>query len=142
VTQPDAQPFDPFAVGRRAKHERRIALAEALATEPPEPERVEVEVELDMLADAVAERLLGRLGQEPEEPAGFFDGAVTAKQERQAALVNALTGRATTSAEAAPQRSGGFDGGARTPVPVSKPPEQAHGELLAQLLTASRVYRG
>jgi catechol 2,3-dioxygenase-like lactoylglutathione lyase family enzyme len=32
--------------------------------------------------------------------------------------------------------------GARQPLTAAVPPERAHGELLGQLITASRVYRG
>ena len=36
---------------------------------------------------------------------------------------------------------GGFDGGARTPVPAVESPEQAHGRLLGELLATSRIAR-
>jgi hypothetical protein len=139
MSDASAEPSDLFAVGRQEKLERQRRLAEALAGGPPEPEPVEVEVELDMLADAVAERLLGRLEQEPEREPGFFDGAITAKQERQAALVDALMGRTTTSAEAAPQRSGSFDGGARRGE-LRRP--ETHDETVAKLVLQSRLHRG
>jgi hypothetical protein len=131
MSDESAEPFDPFAGGRREKLERQRRLAEALMGGPPEPEPAEVEVELDALADAVAERLLGRLEQDPEPEPGFFDGAVAAKREQQAALVDALTGRAAPSAEAAPQRSGSFDGGARAKLP---PPPESHDRWLVRRL--------
>jgi hypothetical protein len=36
----------------------------------------------------------------------------------------------------------GFDGGARQPVPQSRPPEQEHGELLVKLARLSAIRGG
>jgi hypothetical protein len=77
----DGQEFDLFAEVRRGKRERQEALGRALTASPGEPDPVVAEVELDLLADAVAELLVGRLEPEPEP--GYFDAALHAKATRE-----------------------------------------------------------
>jgi hypothetical protein len=72
--------------------------------------------DLDAAADRVADRVADRL-----------DRSATPAQPRDEA------GRFAA-------RSGSFDGGARQPVPARKSPEQAHGELVAQLVTVARTF--
>jgi hypothetical protein len=83
VNEPDELFADPrkiFDDGVRAKQAQREHLATIFA--PPEPEATDDEAALVVLADAVAERLLERLGQPEPGPgpqaagaAGFDGGA-------------------------------------------------------------------
>jgi hypothetical protein len=120
-----------------AKRERQRQLAEALSGGPV-PDPAVAEVELDLLADAVVERLVGRLGQEPELEPGFFTGAAAAKQEQRAALIGVLTGRAALPAPGKDVAPSSFDGGARAG--ELRQPE-SHGELVVRLAAESRVHR-
>jgi hypothetical protein len=65
-------------------------------------------------------------------------GAALHREARKAALLDLVAGRQTRS-ETRP-RSGGFDGGARQPVPTRRPPEQEHNQLVAQLAQLSRTF--
>jgi len=102
-----------FAAGRRAKWRQQAELAAALTAVP---ELEPAESELDALVDVVVDRLRSRLTDTEQEPEHIFTGA-------------------------APFKSGGFDGGARQPVPPRKDPEREHAELLGHLVAAARMYR-
>jgi hypothetical protein len=72
-----------------------------------------------------------------------FAGAAEAKARRQRALVESIHGRPSQPRDERGRfTAGGFDGGARQPVPVAQSPERAHAELLGYLIAASQVYRG
>ena len=61
----------------------------------------------------------------------------------EAALVALLHGRAKpTEPVTKPKPSGGFDGGARRPVPLPRDPVRDHDALVAQLASISRTFRG
>ena len=132
----DGQEFDLFGEARRGKLERQRQLAEALiGGQVPDP--VVAEVELDLLADAVADRLVGRVGPEPEQER-YFDAALTGKAARKAALVATLTGRGGPPAPGG-EDSSGFDGGARAGE-LRRP--ESHDELVVRLAGERRVHRG
>jgi hypothetical protein len=90
---------------------------------------------------AVLAKLL-RKRDELDTPADLFAGAAARKAERQQALVDALTGRAPQRRDGRGRFAGGFDGGARTPVQVSRAPEVEHGHLIGQMASISRTFRG
>lgn len=128
-------------------------LREFVAAEHGLPERAvmfldgptvdEVETQAAMLA-----RLLGASGAgEPERTqplADLFANTGAEKARRQRALVEALHGRPGRQPRDERGRyaasSSGFDGGARTPVPVPRSPEEQHNETILQLAWLSRVY--
>jgi hypothetical protein len=67
VSAADGEAFDPrdvVAVGRAAKQERQQLLAEALLAVPETKTAVDA-ADLDRLADAVADRLIEKLGLQP-----------------------------------------------------------------------------
>jgi hypothetical protein len=104
--------------------------------------------ELERSAAKLAELLAARAPTEqtPEQANLLADAlAPGVKQARQRALVELL--HPTPRQQARPRdehgrfttRSGGFDGGARQPVPIRRPPEEEHGETIVQLARLSRL---
>jgi len=72
-----------------------------------------------------------------------FVNARAEKRRRQRELATALHGpRLPARDEHGRFARRGFDGGARTPVPIGQPPEQAHSALAGQLAGLSRLRSG
>jgi hypothetical protein len=86
-------------------------------------------------------RLLEERREQEPEPTDFFTAAAIAKAERKRALVNVFTGRAPQPRDERGRFAGGFDGGARQPVPHTSP-EREHNELVSSLASMSRTFRG
>jgi hypothetical protein len=104
--------------------------------------------EIEASADALA-RLIDASGEHRQKSAiagpDLFTGMVESKARQKRELAALFCGRARQPRDEAgrfAQRAAGFDGGARASLPIAKPPEQAHADLLGHLITASRVYRG
>jgi hypothetical protein len=77
-----------------------------------------------------------------EPPTDPFTAAAQHSRARKVALANLLRGRARSETPPARKRSGGFDGGARQPVPLPRDPVRDHDALVGQLAGLSRVFRG
>jgi hypothetical protein len=100
--------------------------------------------EIEASADALA-RVLGRRDDRGDQPPavrpGLFTEMAAAKTHRKQALAALLCGRAPQPRDELGRyaRRGSFDGGARQPIPIHKSPEQAHGELIGQLVALRRI---
>jgi hypothetical protein len=104
----------------------------------------QIEASADALASVLDEHGV-RHEQESTAGPGLFTEIAAAQARRKQALAELLCGRAPQPRDELGRyaKSGtSFDGGARRSVPIAKSPEQAHGELLGQLITASRTFRG
>jgi hypothetical protein len=96
--------------------------------------------ELDESAAALA-KLLGE-SRDPEPtaaPAGPFADMAGDRARRKAELAAIFTGRPKPRDERGRFKSTGWDGGARTPVPIHPSPEQAHNELVLQMARISQT---
>jgi hypothetical protein len=101
----------------------------------------EVEAQADQLAELFATKTEPA---EPEPPMDILTGGRVEKTRRQAALVALLTGRpqqpvARDERGRFAAKPFSFDGGARQPVPIRRPPEEEHGETIVQLARLSRL---
>lgn len=103
--------------------------------------------EIEASADALATLIdtSGESQQDSTAELGLFADIAATTARRKQALTALFCGRGPQPRDEpgrfAP-RAASFDGGARAPVPIAKPPEQAHAELLGHLIAASRMYRG
>ena len=113
----------------------------------PQAARFLVEQSLAEL-EASAVKLSGLIAanreREPEQPeslADVFADAAAEKVRRQATILRALHGQPRDERGRWQAKSTGFDGGARTPTPVKRPPEQEHTMWLGRRLAESRAGR-
>lgn len=120
-----------------AKHQLAQALIGAGATDDDE---AVVDLVLDDAAlDQLAERVIGKLADAAEPPAGFLDAVAGDAEDQRQVLVNAVLGRRDDVAGDGPLPSSGFDGGAR-PGLLRRP--ESHDDLIVRLVLRSRAGGG
>jgi hypothetical protein len=99
--------------------------------------------ELEEQAAELAEVIGAHQAREQQEPADLLTAAKAAKAQRKQALLTALTGRREQPRDELGRFArGGFDGGARAPLPARGDPEAEHAQLAADLIARSRQSRG
>jgi hypothetical protein len=102
-------------------------------------------VELEASADALERLLTTNRPTESEQVDTIADLVArdrVGKTQRRRALAASLHAPPPQPRDDRRRFAAGFDGGARRSLPIAASPEQAHGQLVAELVATSRTFRG
>jgi hypothetical protein len=121
---------------------RQVAAGHGLPTGSEKFLAGESIAELEASAAALAQLVTRADPQEPDPLSAALQAGGADKARRQRELLQVLHGTAQQPRDERGRFAGGFDGGARTPVPMKGPPELEHDAWIVDRVVDARAHRG